>query len=65
MLSLCCLPGTPDFQYLKNPQAPRLIIAGVLIGLTGLAHQFGAILLGAVVVMGFFPCCRVVTRSSP
>jgi len=37
-----------------HPQPYRLIIAGVLIGLAGLTHQFGAILLGAGVVAGFF-----------
>jgi len=37
-----------------RPEPSHLIIAGVLIGLAGLAHQFGAILLGAGVVAGFF-----------
>ena len=37
-----------------RPEAYRLIVAGVLIGVAGLAHQFSGILLGTVVVMGFF-----------
>ena len=41
-----------------RPEALRLIIAGVLIGVAGLAHQFSAILLGAGVVAGFFYLSR-------
>lgn len=37
-----------------RPDSTHLIIAGVLIGVAGMAHQFNAILLGASVCVGLF-----------